>query len=231
MCGDLRFERIRGIGVDAKGDVYVCHVGDAGMCQTRLECHAADGRLRWRLDGTSFLDQVDDDPTPLGDVFSAFNRYRVDLRAPASSDWTWVASTVDRARYPDDPRLNGSALTYGFRQLHGHRFLITTTQHGHRLNVLRFVDDDQAAIPSVVLSFRTTGLPWPPHQPLGFGPFIWRDVDGDGLPEFVDGWGRPISFIRWPAGFRSVLQSLSENDPADPIDPLGVTDTTKNYTP
>ena len=180
MCGDLRFERIRGIGVDAKGDVYVCHVGDAGMCQTRLECHAADGRLRWRLDGTSFLDQVDDDPTLLGDVFSALNRYRVDLRAPASSDWTWVASTVDRARYPDDPRLNGSALTYGFRQLHGHRFLVTTTQHGHLLNVLRFVDDDQAAIPSVVLSFRTTGLPWPPHQPLGFGPFIWRDVDGDG---------------------------------------------------
>ena len=56
------------------------------------------------------------------------------------------------------------------------------------------------------------------------------DVDGDGLPEFVDGWGRPISFIRWPAGFGSVLQSLSANDPPDPIDPLGVTDATKNYT-
>jgi prepilin-type N-terminal cleavage/methylation domain-containing protein len=56
------------------------------------------------------------------------------------------------------------------------------------------------------------------------------DVDGDGLAEFVDGWGRPISFIRWPAGFRSVLQSLSANDPPDPIDPLGVTDATKGYT-
>ena len=56
------------------------------------------------------------------------------------------------------------------------------------------------------------------------------DVDGDGLPEFVDGWGRPISFIRWPAGFGSVLQSLSANDPPDPIDPLGVTDTAKSYT-
>jgi hypothetical protein len=56
------------------------------------------------------------------------------------------------------------------------------------------------------------------------------DVDGDGHPEFVDGWGRPISFIRWPAGFSSVLQSISANDPPDPIDPLGVTDATKNYT-
>ena len=27
------------------------------------------------------------------------------------------------------------------------------------------------------------------------------DVDSDGLPEFIDGWGRPIRFLRWPAGF------------------------------
>jgi prepilin-type N-terminal cleavage/methylation domain-containing protein len=33
------------------------------------------------------------------------------------------------------------------------------------------------------------------------------DVDADGLPEFLDGWGRPISFIRWPAGFVSPRQS------------------------
>jgi prepilin-type N-terminal cleavage/methylation domain-containing protein len=56
------------------------------------------------------------------------------------------------------------------------------------------------------------------------------DVDNDGLPEFLDGWGRPISFIRWPAGFRSVLQSLTADDPPDPIDPLGVTDANKGYT-
>lgn len=27
------------------------------------------------------------------------------------------------------------------------------------------------------------------------------DIDGDGAPEFWDGWGRPIGFIRWPAGY------------------------------
>jgi prepilin-type N-terminal cleavage/methylation domain-containing protein len=27
------------------------------------------------------------------------------------------------------------------------------------------------------------------------------DVDGDGMPEILDGWGEPIHFIRWPAGF------------------------------
>jgi prepilin-type N-terminal cleavage/methylation domain-containing protein len=33
------------------------------------------------------------------------------------------------------------------------------------------------------------------------------DTDGDGLLEFLDGWGRPISFLRWPAGFDSPRQS------------------------
>jgi len=57
------------------------------------------------------------------------------------------------------------------------------------------------------------------------------DVDADGLPEFVDGWGRPISFIRWPAGLSSAiqLQTRTVNDPPDPIDPLGVTDATKGF--
>ncbi len=35
------------------------------------------------------------------------------------------------------------------------------------------------------------------------------DVDGDGLSEFLDGWGKPIQFLRWPAGFQlSDLQVL-----------------------
>jgi prepilin-type N-terminal cleavage/methylation domain-containing protein len=27
------------------------------------------------------------------------------------------------------------------------------------------------------------------------------DLDGDAMPEILDAWGRPISFLRWPAGF------------------------------
>lgn len=34
------------------------------------------------------------------------------------------------------------------------------------------------------------------------------DVDGDGAFEFLDGWGNPIGFIRWPAYFESELQSF-----------------------
>jgi hypothetical protein len=45
------------------------------------------------------------------------------------------------------------------------------------------------------------------------------DIDGDNVPEFWDGWGRPIEFIRWPAGFSSIVQQLSFATNPDPFDP------------
>jgi type II secretory pathway pseudopilin PulG len=32
------------------------------------------------------------------------------------------------------------------------------------------------------------------------------DTDGDGAPEFLDGWGHPIEFLRWAPGFSSEAQ-------------------------
>lgn len=58
------------------------------------------------------------------------------------------------------------------------------------------------------------------------------DTDNDGMPEFIDGWGRPITFLRWAPGFVSETQPYVvdpndmdpfENDsgvtPSDPEDP------------
>ncbi len=48
------------------------------------------------------------------------------------------------------------------------------------------------------------------------------DTDRDNCPEFLDAWGTPIGFIRWPSGALIVDSSLS-NDPfnsGDPFDPL-----------
>jgi prepilin-type N-terminal cleavage/methylation domain-containing protein len=47
------------------------------------------------------------------------------------------------------------------------------------------------------------------------------DTDGDGAQEF-DGWGQPIQWIRWPAGFVSDLQ---------PLDPAGNRDATGDHDP
>jgi prepilin-type N-terminal cleavage/methylation domain-containing protein len=51
------------------------------------------------------------------------------------------------------------------------------------------------------------------------------DTDADGMPEFLDGWGRPISFLRWAPGFVAPLSDLQSGDPVknpDPFDPMRV---------
>lgn len=36
-----------------------------------------------------------------------------------------------------------------------------------------------------------------------FSPTEIGDVDDDGMKEVLDGWGNPIAFLRWPAGYRA----------------------------
>ena len=45
------------------------------------------------------------------------------------------------------------------------------------------------------------------------------DVDGDGWQEFIDGWGRPIYFLRWAPGFlESEIQIADPVNNHDPFD-------------
>lgn len=41
-----------------------------------------------------------------------------------------------------------------------------------------------------------------------FRPDEIRDTNGNGMPEFVDGWNNPIKFKRWPVGFQSPTQPI-----------------------
>jgi hypothetical protein len=43
------------------------------------------------------------------------------------------------------------------------------------------------------------------------------DTDNDGRKEFIDGWGKPIFWIRWPTAFVSELQPLNESGNRDPV--------------
>jgi len=68
-----------------------------------------------------------------------------------------------------------------------------------------------------------------------FGEDEVGDTDGNGLPEFLDGWGRPIYFLRWAPGFnQSDVQQTMPSVPTqaavaaaaqydhDPFDPRRV---------
>ncbi len=51
-----------------------------------------------------------------------------------------------------------------------------------------------------------------------FAEYQIGDTDGDGAYEFLDGWGNPVEWLRWPAGFVSSVQSSAAllGDPAQP---------------
>ena len=46
---------------------------------------------------------------------------------------------------------------------------------------------------------------------------------GDGTPDyFIDGWGQPIRFIRWPAGLVTDIQDCNPTTSPDPFDPTEI---------
>jgi len=49
-----------------------------------------------------------------------------------------------------------------------------------------------------------------------FGESTIGDTDGDGAPEFLDGWGHPIEFLRWAPGFDSLIQINANTLPGNP---------------
>ena len=65
-----------------------------------------------------------------------------------------------------------------------------------------------------------------PGAPEQFQQDEIGDVDNDGLPEFIDGWGHPIQFLRWPAGYINDPWSqeyadtdVQSGDPTTDVDP------------
>ncbi|MBI1913633.1 MAG: prepilin-type N-terminal cleavage/methylation domain-containing protein [Planctomycetes bacterium] len=80
-----------------------------------------------------------------------------------------------------------------------------------------------------------------PHKGMKFnaeetlGASAIRDTDNDGVPEIVDGWGKPIAFFRWGTG-NPDLNALARNargnldrDTEDPFHKLMDTSWQSNY--
>jgi type II secretory pathway pseudopilin PulG len=60
-------------------------------------------------------------------------------------------------------------------------------------------------------------------SPDDFTPTEVADTDLDGLPEFIDAWGKPIQFYRWPTHHASVMQKGAVSpDRYDGVDNDGV---------
>lgn len=182
-----KFWGIRGIGMDREGNLYVA-MSEMG---TVLRKFSPDGQLAWELFGNVFVDVACADPATDGDdVWGIQEHYRMDYGRPPGREATWVGYSLDRHRYPNDPR----GLTFVKQQgehgltspqvvyLQGKRFLFVGGMFASNfINIFRY--EGEIAVPSGLIlqwgnALYRTSLSWPPSRPAGTS--IWRDANGDG---------------------------------------------------
>jgi hypothetical protein len=182
-----KFWGIRGIGMDREGNIYVA-MSEMG---TILRKFSPDGKLLWELYGHFFVDVACPDPSTDGlDLWGIQEHYKMDYSHQPGKEARWIGYSLNRHRYPNDPRglmfvkqqgehgLTTPQIVY----LEGKRFMFTGGMFASNfINIFRY--DGEIAIPSGLIMQWTGGLyrtdlKWPPQRPKE--TFIWRDINGDG---------------------------------------------------
>jgi hypothetical protein len=181
--GDGRFNAPKGIGVDGAGNTYVASSGSVDGGSTVLECYAPDGRCLWRIMGLTFVDLAALDARSDTELYTKEEHFTLDYARDAGQEWSYRGYTVNRFKYPDDPRLHLEPTHVWVRRIDGQKVLFVTDMTGDFLHAYRFDEqrDGEVAIPCALFSRRHVQRPdsYPPNQP-DKGEWLWRDRNGNG---------------------------------------------------
>jgi hypothetical protein len=183
--GERRFNRPRGVGCDAAGNLYVANGGGTGGGGTVLESYAPDGSLRWRRCGLFFVDLPDLDAAGERVIYSKEERFVADFAGGDARAPRYAAYTVNPWKYPDDPRIHIWSANAWFLTVRERPLLFVSNMGQDVLQVFRFnpATDGETAIPAALFAkkkVRTqTREEWPRGAPAA-GAWCWTDRDGDG---------------------------------------------------
>ena len=153
----LKFHQIRGLGVDAAGNIYVCMMYGAKTWGQSVEAFTSDGKLLWEVHGFDYVECAAIDPESETDAYDHQHHFKLDYSKSDGKEWSFKGFTVNRFKYPNDPRVTFEG---GFRagvaafRVSGKLFIAQTDQNGYPLNIYRFNSgvDGEVAIPSVAFS-------------------------------------------------------------------------------
>jgi len=179
----LKFYDVRGVGVDADGNIYVGMGSSASG--THLQSYAPDGQLRWDVQGLFFVDTVGIDPDSDGEVvYGKHERFALDYTvSTAGGEASYLGYTLNPFKYPDDIRNSAGPTDVFVQRIEGQTFMYMTDMYASYIAVYRFdtETDGEIAIPSGL--FIKEASDWfnqGEAQTQMTGAVIWRDADGDG---------------------------------------------------
>jgi hypothetical protein len=170
----LKFNGPTGVGCDSAGNIYVA----SNATGVVLESYTSQGQRRWQLQGLEFVDNASLDPASQTDVYTKHEHFKLDYtKSTPGSEWSYVGCTLNRFKYPSDPRWHSSSDAAWVRTMGGRRFLILTDMYTSFLQFFRFspLTDGETAIPCATIS-NGTFAPW---VTSGYG-VTWIDKNGNG---------------------------------------------------
>jgi len=169
---DTRLINPNGVGVDAAGNIYV----NGGW---RILSYTPTGKLRWKLESTTFCLCGDFDPATDGqDLYTNSFHYVPSGAKTPGKDWTWKGYTADTHNFPE--AANGGAYMI-MRRLNGKLYRFTL---GGQVTVARQEEGSERFIPCamVVINEGSSGFTRLKNAPEK-GAYIWTDLNGDGLAQ------------------------------------------------
>ncbi len=180
--GHARFQGVAGVGVDARGNLYV----GGGFSGTDLRKFRPDGKLEWMLNSLIFCNTYDVDPDSYGaDIYATYNHLKLDLSKTApGSEQTFFGYNWDLRRFGAPERVGNSQSIV--RRLGPNRdlFMFTTGQ-GDIQDVNIYRKDGELWIPCGSIRER--------------GKRLWIDANGDGIE--TDGESTPLEGrLNWITG-------------------------------
>ena len=166
---------IKGIDFDSAGNIYVACIYGTFWGQA-VEKFSPTAKLACRVFAATSLDGGGIDPGNEQDVYTKFHHYHMDWGATTpGSEWSLKGFTVNRFKYPGDPRADSQtdvgsrSLGYGAVRIRGKLFMIRSNQEGYRFETYRFnpATDGEVAVPSVIMASGSVHV-------------IKRDTNGNG---------------------------------------------------
>jgi len=176
--GYARFAGVAGVGVDAKGNLYV----GGGFQGTDLRMFTPSGKLGWMLNSLMFCNTYDVDPASDGaDLYGTYTHVKLDLSKTApGAEQQYLGYNWDLRNYGEPINAGGSQAIV--RRL-GKRLVMYTSGQGIIGDVHIFRYDGELAIPAGAI--------------CEGGSTLWMDTNGNGQME--DGektkMASPISWI------------------------------------